>query len=350
MSSMGRRPTKNTNLPPRMRARARPSGVYYYYDTGARPRKEIALGSDYTIAVRKWAELEGTGNAITSSLITLKAVWNRYLKEVLPGKAVRTQKDNLAEIDNLLAFFGADAPIEAIEPIHVRQFLTHRKDAPVRANREKALLSHIFNMAREWGLTSRSNPCQGVKNYKETGRDIYIEDEVFAAVYESACQPIMDAMDLAYLTGQRVADTLLMSELDIKDGAILVQQGKTDKKLRMIIEGELDALLKRIATRKAGYKVRTMMLICNERGMPLRLKAMQARFQRIRQKAAKKHPNLAEEIERFQFRDLRAKAGTDKLENTGNIVEAQRMLGHSNTVMTEHYIRNRRGETVKPTR
>ncbi|MGF6595416.1 integrase [Paraburkholderia sp. GAS448] len=52
----------------------------------------------------------------------------------------------------------------------------------------------------------------------------------------------------------------------------------------------------------------------------------------------------------FQFRDLRAKAGTDKTDSTGDIRQAQKQLGHTSVAMTEHYVRNRRGEKVKPTR
>lgn len=51
-----------------------------------------------------------------------------------------------------------------------------------------------------------------------------------------------------------------------------------------------------------------------------------------------------------QFRDLRAKAGTDKAENTGDIRRAQKQLGHATVVMTEHYVRRRRGDKVTPTK
>ncbi len=52
----------------------------------------------------------------------------------------------------------------------------------------------------------------------------------------------------------------------------------------------------------------------------------------------------------FQFRDLRAKAGTDKAESSGDIRAAQLQLGHTSVVMTEHYVRERKGDKVEPTK
>jgi len=49
------------------------------------------------------------------------------------------------------------------------------------------------------------------------------------------------------------------------------------------------------------------------------------------------------------MRDFRAKAATDKEESTGNIREAMDQLGHTTVVMTEHYIRNRKGKKVTST-
>lgn len=53
---------------------------------------------------------------------------------------------------------------------------------------------------------------------------------------------------------------------------------------------------------------------------------------------------------KFQLRDLRAKAGTDKADSAGDIRQAQRQLGHTSVAMTKHYVRNRRGDKVGPTR
>jgi hypothetical protein len=48
----------------------------------------------------------------------------------------------------------------------------------------------------------------------------------------------------------------------------------------------------------------------------------------------------------FQFRDIRAKAATD----TGDLAHSQRLLGHKNRNMTEHYVRAHTGTLVKPLR
>jgi len=50
------------------------------------------------------------------------------------------------------------------------------------------------------------------------------------------------------------------------------------------------------------------------------------------------------------MRDLRAKAGTDKFEASGDILQTRDQLGHTTVVMTEHYIRNRIGKKVSPTK
>lgn len=358
---MGRKPTKNTNLPPRMRRRVQRSGrVFYYYDAGGKPRKEIPLGPDYLNAVQKWAELEADATA-PAPVVTFRDAATRYLRDVLPSKAQRTREDNVKELEVLYEFFDdPPAALSLIEPQHIRQYRAWRidktrarlraqgREAPVdaggiRANRELALFSHIFNYAREMGLTSAPNPSAGVRKTRETGRDIYVEDDVYSAVYAVADQPLCDAMDLAYLTGQRPADTLSLDERDIRDGALEIQQSKTGKKLRITVEGELAEVVARIRQRKASYKVVATALIVNERGQPLGRDALRSRFDKARDEAGVPKGQ-------FQFRDLRAKAGTDKADSAGDIRQAQRQLGHTSVTMTEHYVRNRRGEKVGPTK
>jgi len=52
---------------------------------------------------------------------------------------------------------------------------------------------------------------------RHRGRDTYVEDELFKRVYDKADPGLRDAMDLAYLTGQRVIDTRMMDEWDVRN-------------------------------------------------------------------------------------------------------------------------------------
>src|SRR5690606_28117223 len=159
------------------------------------------------------------------------------MAEIVPTKAPRTQRDNAIEFANLLEFFDdPPGPLDAIEPVHVRGYLNWRTEdgtGYIRANREKALFSHIWNFARDKGYTAKPNPCQGIKGFREEGRDVYMEDVEYRRVWEAADVCLRDAMDLAYLTGQRPSDTLRMSEMDLRDGFLHVTQGKTRAKLRI---------------------------------------------------------------------------------------------------------------------
>ncbi len=344
---MGRKPYINLNLPKGLRARKRGKTTYYYYDTGTNPRREIALGKDYAIAVKKWSELEIDQEPKHQQIITFRYVAERYTREVIPTKAALTQKGNIIELQNLYKFFdNPPAPLEEIQPHHIRKYIDWREKsgASVRSKREKALFSHIFNKAREWGYTDKANPCAGIRGKKEPGRKkIYISNEMYDSIYRIASQPLKDVMDLAYLSGQRPSDVLKMSDQDIQNGKLIVRQNKTGAMLKIAIQGELASLIKRILTRKKSFKVYCMRLIVNEQGQPLTLRALEQRFQRTREAAG-----ISKES--FQFRDLRRKAATDKTEISGNIREAQKQLGHASVTMTEVYISEVLGEDVTPTK
>lgn len=344
---MGRRPNKPGAIP-RFRARKQKSGrICYYYDHGIvdGKRREEPLGSDYGLAIKRWAEIEHESQPPAPATLTFRHVAESYMRDVAVHKASRTLADNRREIANLLAFFNdPPAPLDAIQPVNVRQYMTWRTrngTGHVRANREKALLSHVWNYARENGYTALPNPCAGVKGFREQGRDAYMEDVEYQRVWKAADVCLRDAMDLAYLTGQRPADTLRMTDMDVRDGYLYVRQGKTGTRLRIEVTGELANVLVRIRERKKAYKVFSTRLVVNEHGRPIGTNAMSRRW---------KTACTIAKVEGIQFRDLRAKAGTDKTDSAGDIRQAQQQLGHASIVMTEHYVRKRKGTKVTPTR
>lgn len=336
---MGRNRTVNPNLPLHMKARKRPSGTYYYYSAGD---KELPLGKDYVVAVTKWAELE-RGNAKATTVITFRFIAEKYFQsEAFKAKAPRTQKDYLRDVGKLYQFFDKPpAPLEKIEPHHIALYRDWRKST--HSTQELGCFSAIWAHAREQGYTKLVNPATGIKRNRGAGRDVYIDDALFNQVYEKADQPTRDAMDLAWLAGQRPGDSLRFKETDIKEDALWVRQGKTGAKVRIEVTGRLADVINRIKARKATIDgVRSLALVVNERGLPLSASALDNRFEHARRAAGV-------DLNAFQFRDLRAKAGTEKEEQAG-MQGAQSLLGHKSASMTAHYVRNRKGKLVTPTR
>ena len=333
-------------MPPHMHPRVQRSGkVYFYMYTNDKPRKEIALGADFILALKKYAEL----NIIEApaSGATFADVITKYQLVALPKLAPNTIKMHRSDIKHLLASFSA-APLTQIKPMHVRQFLDDHADKPTTANRCKRLFSTMWNHARGWGYTDLPNPCEGIKGYSLAKRTVYITDAVFAAVYKHASAPLRDAMDLAYLTGQRPADALRMTEHDIIDGHLIVTQEKTKQPLRIVISGELEDLVERIKARKETFNIVTAALLVNLHGKRMTPAVLRNHFDRARELAAEKTPALAKDIRAFWFYDLRAKAADDTSDDRGDQA-ASDLLGHDSVKTTQrHYLR--RGKIVDPTR
>ena len=335
MRPVGRRRTKHKNLPPRLHLKR---GRYYY------GRNQAFVGDNLADAMLAYGEREAARAGRRPA--TFGDLGDQYAAAELPKKAPRTREDYMDDLAMLRSVFER-APLEKIEPQHVAGYRDNRmakvhkgrKEEPrlatSRANREIALLSAIWNWGRDTGRTTLPNPCAGVKRHREHGRDRYVTDEELQAVWDVACEPLRDALDLYHLTGQRVGDVLRMSLTDVRDGCLGLRQRKRGKALRLELAGDLAAVLERIRARTfPADAVVTLALVRDESGQRMTYDALSDRFQAARAKAGV----------HFQLRDLRAKAGTD-LED---LALAQKLLGHSSRTMTEHYIKQRIGEKVQP--
>lgn len=349
---------ENRDLPPRMirRSRKRKNGqiwVGYYYNgrDAEGNRVEIPLGGDLDEAKIEWARLDRKATPKPAHL--MGRLFDDYEKKVIPGLKPGTQKDYMKGLKQLRDAFES-APVDAVTSQVIAQYRDART-AKVRANREIALLSTIFTFAREWGFTEKANPCARLRRNKETPRDFYAGKIVWDAVYAEAPPELKDAMDLAYLTGQRPADVLKATISDINNGFLIVAQGKTEKRLRIrLYEGAdasnlsifLDALLKR----KTMNGLRSSNLITNSVGLRMSYAMLRNRWDEARNKAAEKatlvgDKTLSELIRQFQFRDIRPKAASE----IDDISHASRLLGHTSQEMTKKVYR-RVGEIVSPTK
>ena len=323
----------------------------YYYECRRDEygkRKLVPLGTDLIHAKLQWAKLEGLACNVASSehnMASVNAIHTRYAQwaedRTRSGLEPRTLLDRRRYWAKIGPVFG-NMQMDALRPEHMLKYFDARS-SKVSAKKEIKFLSVICNWARSRGYMTAPNPVAGVTRQmkvKET-RDIYVTDDMLALVYKHADPIIQDAMDLAYLTGQRPADVLKMRWSQVADNALWVQQGKTKQKLRIDIAGELAMLLDRIKIRG----VVGMTILTDPKGQALKpFGFFRSHFDAARNAAAVEAKELGVEFVRFQFRDLRAKAASD----IDSMAQARKLLGHTTEQMTRNYVRARIGERVAP--
>lgn len=325
---MGRRRKHDKHLPQRVYHKHKG----YYFVT--LENKWIRLGSAYGEAMRAWAELV----AQPQSASTMNDLFDRYMREVAPTKAPVTYKGNQREMQPLRVFFGRMRPSE-VEPIHVYQYLDERgKLARVRANREKALLSHVFSMAIRWGLL-RDNACKNVKRLSEKPRDRYVEDWELQAFVNTAPELIRQYVAFKYLTGLRQGDILKLRLDALRDDGIHVVTGKTGRRLIIEWTGDLTYVLDHV--RALRTKIKSVYLFSTRQGQPYTSDG----FRSIWQRAMKKAMESGVIKERFTDHDIRAKSGTDA---DASGLDAQALLGHEDAATTRRYIRHKQAHKVAP--
>lgn len=292
----------------------------YYTITAANQR--INLGHELIEAKRKLLDLEA-GRPVAGSIAEL---FDRYMPEVSAKKAPATHKDEKASKVFLVKVFGKMRP-QDIRPVHVAKYLDERgKTAPVRANREKALLSHVFSMAMRWGIVD-ANPCRGVARNTETPRDRLVTDrELCGFIAHNAGSETGSLLGLvawfAYLTSQRKGDLLKIRLDHLTDEGIVVQQGKTGAKVLVEWTPKLRECVAEI--RALPRPVRGLFLICNRAGQPYTDSGFKALWGRAMTAW------VDEGGERFHFHDLRAKAVTKMIEDGR---KAQDLSGHASEAM-----------------
>ena len=339
-----RKRTKRKDLPAYVQYK---HGAYYFI----MDKKWVPIGKDYISAMIKYAEL----NSDNKPIFTMGPLFDKYVCEIVPTKALRTQEDNLSSFKFLRMAFSHMRP-EEITPQDIYAYMDAR-NAPVRANRDKSLLSHVFKKAIRWGVV-KLNPCRDVESNPEKPRERLIEHEEFWAMYEFVPnQMIKAAMVISGLTGLRQNKVLsLKRDIHLKPGGMEVDSGKRGLKLDFEYTDELLLALK---FADSIHDVESDFVIHKADGKPYTrdgFKCMFVRwmdratghyiqkenesslaFQSRKSRMLEMYPPILKE--RFTYHDIRAMAGS----NTDN----DDLLGHKNKA-TFHRVYRRKAVSVTP--
>lgn len=181
---------------------------------------------------------------------------------------------------------------------------------PVSANREKALLSHIFSYAIRWGV-ARDNPCRHVKRNTEKPAGRYIDPAQYQVVYSIMPELVQCAMDIALLTGLRQGDLLKLKRTDCKEDGLLVGTSKTGRTLPFTWTEELREAIDR--ANKMPSLISTLWILHTRQGQPYTSDGFRTIWQKTMLNALRDE-RLSPEI-RFAFKDLRTTAASDSTDD-----------------------------------
>lgn len=284
--------------------------TYYTID---RNNNRHNLGHDLIEAKRQLLEMDGEVPERGTIADYLDQLMAARLRLVKAGKLAQSSYDtNELEVIQLKKAFGKMDPT-TIRPKHVWQYLHLYRgtESPVRANREIALLSTMFNRLIGAGVVD-INPCIGVERNLEESRTRLVSDSEFRAFLKfcarrsEAGKRMALAAYIAYLTGKAQGQVLKLTRHKIGADGIAFSGRKRGAGTLVQWTARLRKLVRYALAMPSN--ISPLFVIHTKDGTPYTSDGFKSTWQRCMNDWCKMGN------ERFTFHDLRAKTVTDMKE------------------------------------
>lgn len=254
---------------------------------------------------------------------------------------------NITSVCNVLAKSFADFDVEQPLGVDVARCVDQwagQRAAQVYLSR----LTDFYRWAIRRGLRP-DNPCSDIRVEKPRKRRRYLSDEEWHAARaalligddkrRTASGPMVQCyVDLCYLLYQRTTEIRLLkwSQVDLDAGTIAFTPTKTEDSSGISVLVPISPAVREVLERaKAIGKIKGMYVIHTLDGRPYAANGIGTAWRRACARAG---------VEDATLKDIRAKAATDA-EKAGYTKEEIRVgLAHTDTGMTEHYLRGRKAE------
>lgn len=308
-----------------------------YYVTPANEWKRLCAERDGLPAMyRALAEL--TDSEVTSE--RMPAVISRWLESKRADLAPKT----FADLERIAGVMGA-----SLVEFSPRQMTTAACDEYLEAfaltprtyNLHRTALKQVLAYAARKGLRDGSNPIADIPTKECAGRHRVVTDAEIAAVKKAALQAarngaaLVQMIDLALLTGQRISDVIGLRWQDVTADGLYFDQGKGQGRTKLLVEWtpKLRAAIKRCERGdRIGHVLKT------QSGRGYRYSGIRSAWVRACERAG---------VEDLNIHDLRGRAGVDALGAGEDVRQAQRLLGHKGEAMTRHYVEGKYAKRVK---
>ncbi|WP_119154187.1 tyrosine-type recombinase/integrase [Caldimonas tepidiphila] len=272
----------------------------------------------------------------------MPAVIGRWLKSKRGKWAPKTIDDQERRAAVMGEAFAEFSPAQVTAPV-CAAYLATFEVTPRTYNMHRTMLRQVLAFAALEGLREGHNPVDDVPAKALRGRkrvvtDAEIERLKAAALQFQNGQVLVQMIDLALITGQRIGDLLKMRWQDVTDEGLLVQQSKTGERLLIEWTPALRAAVEACAAgrEKIGHLLRSRL------GRAYTYKGIQTAWDQACARAG---------ITDLHIHDLRGRAGVDALLAAGEDMRAaQRLLGHRGEAMTRHYVDGKYHRRAKPSR
>ena len=236
--------------------------------------------------------------------------------------------------------------LSAVRQKNIEDLHRSMKAHPYRANRVLALLSKMFNLAREWGYIEQ-NPVMHVQKYQEQRRESWLtdeqRDEITRALDKYSDQNAANAIRLLLFTGARAGEVLKAdwTQFDLARGIWTKPSSHTKQKRVHKVHLHPDALslLKRMAEedqsgplfpgKVSGSRVslnRPWAFVCKAAGMTREVKAVTSK--------GKQRTRFAPTL---RIHDLRHNFGSQLASSGESLQVIGALLGHTQPATTARY-------------
>lgn len=267
-----------------------------------------------------------------------------WMIEVMPRHAPKTQIDDVRMCNNLKQAF-TEFQASQIRAPDVLEMLQQFSDKPRSYNGYRSMMRELMRFSIEKGLRD-DNPVEHIKTLSTPPRTRYITDSELRRIKVFALKPsgqrsrsgdmMVAAIDMAYLTGQRLGDLESLTWTQFTRDGITFETSKTGAKILV----EWTPKLKALEQRLLKLKTNDILVFAQQDGQPLRKSSIARYWFNACKKAG---------VDNAHFHDVRAKAITDKEEREG-LEAAQHMGGHTTQQQTSVYVRQFKHRKITATR
>lgn len=271
----------------------------------------------------------------------MPAVITRWLDSKRPEWADKTATDQDRIADVMADAFADFRPFDVTTPA-CAEYLRRFSTTPRTHNLHRTMLRQVLAFAALEGLREGHNPTDNIPTKRMGGRHRVVTDAELRALKAAALkqarngEALVQMIDLALLTGQRIGDLIGLRWQDVTDAGVMVQQGKTGERLLIEWTPALRAAIKACERGdKIGHVLKT------QSGTGYRYAGIRSAWVRACERSG---------ITDLHIHDLRGRAGVDALGDDEDVRAAQRLLGHKGERMTRHYVDGKYARKVKPTR